>query len=289
MYVTAATLARELADASRAGAVGTGAGRYQASGVFLLDDVQALGAGAPPATGGAEARPSRAQEETLQLLVGLHDANVQIVVAGDQPPRAMTGLDDRLRSWLQMGLVAGMGAPDFEARLALVRQRVEGLRVPLSPAVLEVIARRAPGNVRELEGLVTRVVAAAELSRLPLTLEHVGPLLADVLGPAPVPSRRRATAEQVVLAVATTFGVPVDALKGRRRDKEVVVPRQVAMYLMRHETGASLAEIGAELGGRDHSTVIHGCEKVASALGGDVRLREYVAAARQLLTPEGGR
>lgn len=293
-YLTAAALAREITSATRTAGGAADPRRYRAAGILLLDDVQSLGNAspasgsvAPPAPDVAAAR--QVQDEVLQLLVTLHDANVQVVVAGDEPPRAMTGLSERLRSWLQMGLVAGIGAPDFDTRLTLVRQRAEALRVSLPPPVLEVIARRAPGNVRELEGLVTRVAAAAELSRLPLTIEHVGGLLAEVLGPAPVPSRRRATAEQVVLAVAATFGVPVAAVKGRRRDKEVVVPRQVAMYLMRHETGASLAEIGAELGGRDHSTVIHGCEKVAAALARDARLGEYVAAARQLLTPEAAR
>lgn len=293
-YLTAAALAREITSETRAAGGAADARRYRAAGILLLDDVQSLGNASPSAGSVAPAAPDaiaarQVQEEMLQLLVTLHDANVQVVVAGDEPPRAMTGLSERLRSWLQMGLVAGIGAPDFDTRLTLVRQRAEALRVLLPPPVLEVIARRAPGNVRELEGLVTRVAAAAELSRLPLTIEHVGALLAEVLGPAPVPSRRRATAEQVVLAVAATFGVPVAAVKGRRRDKEVVVPRQVAMYLMRHETGASLAEIGAELGGRDHSTVIHGCEKVAAALARDARLGEYVAAARQLLAPDGGR
>ncbi|MDQ3702946.1 MAG: chromosomal replication initiator protein DnaA [Chloroflexota bacterium] len=293
-YLTAAALAREITSSIRAAGGVADPRRYRGAGILLLDDVQSLGnmslsAGsvAPPAPDAIAVR--QMQEEVLQLLVALHDANVQVVVAGDEPPRAMTGLSERLRSWLQMGLVAGIGAPDFDTRLILVRQRADALRVPLPPPVLEVIARRAPGNIRELDGLVTRVAAAAELSRLPLTIEHVGALLAEVLGPAPVPSRRRATAEQVVLAVAATFGVAVAAMKGRRRDKEVVVPRQVAMYLMRHETGASLAEIGAELGGRDHSTVIHGCEKVAAALARDARLGEYVAAARQLLTPQGGR
>ena len=210
-----------------------------------------------------------------------------MVVAGDRPPRELTALDGRLRAWLQMGLVAGIGAPDFETRLALVRQRAQALGATLPPAVLEVIARRAPGDARELEGLVTRVFAAGELSGLPLTPEHVSALLAGVLGPARLPARRRASAEEVLLATGATFGVPVGELKGRRRDKEVVLPRQVAMYLLRHETGASLAEIGAVLGGRDHSTVIHGCERVATALERDPRLRELVTAARQLFSAAG--
>jgi chromosomal replication initiator protein len=252
--------------------------------LLLLDDVQ-------------RAAPA-ACESLLRLLVRLDEGATQVVVAGDGPPRELTALDGRLRAWLQSGLVAGIGAPDFETRLALVRQRAEALRATharspggagagaagvFTPAVAEVIARRAPADARELEGVVTRVVAGAELSGLPLTPEHVGAFLADVLGPAPSPALRRATAEEVLLATAATFGVSVADLKGRRRDKEVVLPRQVAMYLMRHETGASLAEIGAELGGRDHSTVIHGCERVTDALERDARLRGLVAAARQLV------
>ncbi|HEX2325410.1 MAG TPA: DnaA/Hda family protein [Chloroflexota bacterium] len=256
--------------------------------LLLLDDAQGApgSTGSTGSTGPADGAPSGSPSgaSLTALLAALQEASTQVVVAGDRPPRELTALDGRLRAWLQMGLVAGIGAPDFETRLALVRQRAQALGASLPPAVLEVIARRAPADARELEGLVTRVFAAGELSGLPLTPEHVSALLAGVLGPARLPARRRASAEEVLLATGATFGVPVGELKGRRRDKEVVLPRQVAMYLLRHETGASLAEIGAVLGGRDHSTVIHGCERVATALESDPRLRELVAAARQLFS-----
>jgi chromosomal replication initiator protein len=247
----------------------TAAPDVQGAAVVLLDDVQRVDPGA--------------WEPWLRLLAGLQAASTQLVVAGDRPARELTVLDGRLRAWLQTGLVAGIGEPDFATRLALVRQRATALGAALSPAVQEVIARRAPTDVRELEAMVTRVVAGAELSGLTLTTEHVGALLADVLGPVPAPARRRVTADEVLLATAATFGVAVADLKGRRRDREVVLPRQVAMYLMRQETGASLTEVGAALGGRDHSTVIHGCERVARALQSDARLGELVSAARQLV------
>ncbi|HEX2032637.1 MAG TPA: chromosomal replication initiator protein DnaA [Chloroflexota bacterium] len=243
--------------------------RYRAVDVLLIDDVQTL--------------PGSAQGALLQLVAALHEANRQVVITGDQPPRALLSLDERLRSWLQTGLVAGIGAPDFATRLGLLQAKADGLGLVLPPAVRELLARRVQGSMRELEGAVTRIAAAAELAQLPLTVEHVSALLADVLGPAPVASRRRVSCEEVLLAVATTFGVPVEALRARRRDKGIVLPRQVAMYLMREETGASLSEIGAELGGRDHSTIVHGCARVSAALAGDQRLGDYVKAARQLL------
>jgi chromosomal replication initiator protein len=277
----APVLYRSLADPGAAVPAGKGLA------LLLLDDVQ--GAPGPVGSAGSAGHPGTADGSPsgaplTALLAALQEASTQVVVAGDRPPRELTALDGRLRAWLQMGLVAGIGAPDFETRLALVRQRAQALGATLPPAVLEVIARRAPGDARELEGLVTRVFAAGELSGLSLTPEHVSALLAGVLGPARLPARRRASAEEVLLATGATFGVPVGELKGRRRDKEVVLPRQVAMYLLRHETGASLAEIGAVLGGRDHSTVIHGCERVATALERDPRLRELVTAARQLFS-----
>jgi chromosomal replication initiator protein len=241
----------------------------QGVAVLLLDDVQRV----DPATG----------DSWLRLLATLQAASTQLVVAGDRSPRELAALDGRLRAWLQTGLVAGIGEPDFATRLALVRQRAAALGATLSPAVQEVLARRAPTDARELEAMVTRVVAGAELSGHPLTTEQVSALLVDVLGPVPAPARRRVTADEVLLATAATFGVAVADLKGRRRDREVALPRQVAMYLMRQETGASLTEIGNELGGRDHSTVIYGCERVEHALHTDARLAELVTAARQLV------
>jgi chromosomal replication initiator protein len=210
------------------------------------------------------------------------------VVAADRPPRAIAGLDERLRSVLQMGLVADVGAPEDESRLAILRAKAQARMADLPPAALEHIARRVSGSVRELEGALNRVLAAAELARAPLTLDGIAAALTGVGG-----ARVRPGPRPVIEAVAVAFGVPASALLARRRDREVVLPRQVAMYLMREETGASLAEIGAALGGRDHSTVRHGCEKIAAALATDARLREHVAATRHLLVelaaaPAGG-
>jgi len=192
-------------------------GRYAAADVLLLDDAHELAG-------------SAAQKPVLRLLETVVAGGKQVVCAADSAPRAIAGLDERLRAFFQSGLVADLTPPEDEARLAILRAKAE---------------LQGQGGTR---------------------------------GP-----RRRPTPQHVLRAVSLVFGVPVEALAAPRRDRKVVVPRQVAMYLMRDETGASLNEIGAALGGRDHSTVLHGCEKIAREVQLDGRLREHIEAAREVI------
>jgi chromosomal replication initiator protein len=202
------------------------------------------------------------------------------VIAAGSSPRTLGGLDERLRSHFQMGLIADLRPPEYDSRLAIVRARVAARGVSVPAAVLEQLARRVSGSVRELEGAVNQLLATAELSRGPLSLGGINAALAALAAPAA--ARVRPSAGHVLRAVCATFGVSADALAGKRRDREIVLPRQVAMALMRELTGASLSEIGATLGGRDHSTVLHGCEKVAALLAAGDELRTHYGAARQL-------
>lgn len=235
--------------------------------LLLLDDLQAL-AGQP-----AQAALARVVE---QLLAGER----QVVFAADRAPRALDGLDARLQRHCLSGLALEVAPPSLETRTALLRARAEARGVVVPTSVLTFLAQRTAGSTRELEQTLMQVLAAAELSGLPLTVDGAAALL----------SSRRATSgqsrpqpEQVLAAVSHAFGVAVEALQGKRREKDVVLPRQVAMYLMRQETGASLAEIGAHLGGRDHSTVLHGCAKIETLLPSDVRLQAHLATARHHL------
>lgn len=270
LYVSAHTLAGELtADPRAAQSAQAVREKYCSADVLMVDDVHLL-AGRTRAT----------DEAFLNIFNTLHCENKQVVLAAEAAPKAISGLDERLSSRLQMGLVADVGAPDLEARTAILRAKAELLGLRLAPPALELIARRIQSNVRELEGALTRIAAAAVLSHLPLTSESVNATLSVVLGDVP---RARASTDDVLVAVASSFDVAPEALKGKRRDREIVVPRQVAMYLMREETGASLAEIGAQLGGRNHSTVLHGCEKIVHELLQDERLRSQLAATRRVL------
>jgi chromosomal replication initiator protein len=270
-YVPARALLNDLAATSgRAGRAAVLAA-YASADLLLLDEAQ-------------EIAGCVVQKEVLHLVSALVEGEKQVVAAADRPPRAVAGLDERLRALLQMGLVAGLALPELESRLAILRAKAEARGVSLPAAALEHVARRVSGSVRELESALDRVLAAAGLARASLAPDG----LAALAGVAVASPRPRPTAQQVQQAVALAFGVPAEALLAKRRDREVALARQAAMYLLREETGASLAEIGAALGGRDHTTVLHGCEKIAAALPHDARLREHVAAARHLLAGVAG-
>ena len=199
-------------------------------------------------------------------------------MSSDRPPKAMVTLEERLRSRFDWGLTVDIQPPDIETRIAILRSKAEraGKRVPGD--ILETIARLVQSNIRELEGALTRVLAFSELSGLPLTIQIVQSALADLL-----PQRKEINSDQVVSVVAKTYGLTPERLKGRDRSQDVALPRQVAMYLMREEANISLLQIGVALGGRDHTTVLYACEKVADMLERDDRLRRQLITIREQL------
>jgi chromosomal replication initiator protein len=266
-YFSAHTLLPSGQDPQKATKGVESVAKYANVDILLLDDVQLL-AGRP------------VLEDLLHLLRIVEAEDKQVVFAVDRPVREIQGLDDRLRSRLQTGLMAHLSPPGWESRLAILRAKAEARGATLPAPVLEHIAHRVTGGVRELESALLRVVAAAELGRGPLTIDGVTATLASV--PAGRP-RVRPTLEHVLHAVAAAFGTQTSELVGKRRDKETALARQVAMYLMREETSVSLSEIGDFLGGRDHSTVSHGYEKISHSLRRDERLLAHVEAARHLI------
>jgi chromosomal replication initiator protein len=243
--------------------------RYRAADVLLIDDIQFI------------AGKESTQEEFFHTFNALHEASRQIVLCSDRPPKSIATLEERLRSRFEWGLIADVQAPEYEHRVAILREkaREQGLR-DVPPDVLEYIARAAQGSIRELEGALNRVLAMADVWGRALNSDLARAALSDLAAPA---ERRYITAAAVLEAVARHFAVDLRALKGKQRDKEIVVPRQVAMYLMRKETEASLVEIGRELGGRDHSTVLHGCERVEQEMEVDSRLRGEIAEITQTI------
>ncbi|MBI3970415.1 MAG: ATP-binding protein [Chloroflexi bacterium] len=294
-YVTGQAFVEECARAAQSGQLTAFRSLYGAIDVLLLDDVHALAA--PPAAvdpngsggqSGSDGAPdcAAAQAELDRAFNVLYDANKQIVLAGQMAPASLIGFDERLRSRFQMGLVAGVGLPDAELRLAILRKKAEANRIAVPVSALTVIARQVEGNVRQLEGALTRAAAAA-LTHLPLTPELVAASLSGVLHRATRSPRQRVTPAQLIGAVAHYFGLPLDVIVGKRRDSRTALARQVAMYLLREQTIASLAEIGAHLGGRDHSTVLHGCEKIATLLKHDERVQRDLTAIRHLLLDAG--
>jgi chromosomal replication initiator protein len=245
--------------------------RYRRIDVLLIDDIQFI------------AERERTQEEFFHTFNTIHEAGKQIVLSSDRPPKAITTLEERLRSRFEWGLIADLTPPDLETRIAILRSKAED-QLNLIPAeVIEFIARKVVSNVRELEGALNRVVAYASMSGMPINNELASAVLSNVMYN---PKKRSITPQRIVRAVADYYGVNLDQLRSSKRDKAIVVPRQIAMYLIREETDISLLRIGAELGGRDHSTVLHAYDKIARELAENDEMRREVSAVREMIYSE---
>jgi chromosomal replication initiator protein len=242
--------------------------RYRNIDVLLIDDIQFI------------AGKEGTQEEFFHTFNTLHSAAKHIVISSDKPPKAILTLEERLRSRFEWGLIADVQPPDLETRTAILRAKGEQMNVGIPDEVIDFLAHKVQSNIRELEGSLNRVAAFAELHGVPITVEVATASLADLLGSA---RRRRITPDQVILAVSEHFGVDMRIIQGRGRSRNIVVPRQVAMYLLREETECSLVDIGKLLGGRDHTTVMYGCDKIAEEINADNRLRNEVLSIRERL------
>ncbi|RPI88582.1 MAG: chromosomal replication initiator protein DnaA [Chloroflexi bacterium] len=266
LYVSSEEFTNDLVHAIRTQTTQAFRDKYRSIDVLLIDDIQFI------------AGKESTQEEFFHTFNTLHGQSKQIVVSSDRPPKALVTLEERLRSRFEWGLAADIQSPDYETRLAIIKAKADraGYNIPLE--IAELIARKVQSNIRELEGALTRIVAFANLSGLPLTAQLVESALADLL-----PRRKEIKPVHIVNAVADTFGVTVERLLGRDRTREIVLPRQIAMYLLREEAHCSLPQIGEALGGRDHTTIMHGCEKVTDMLERDDRLRKKVIEIRQNL------
>ncbi len=236
--------------------------KYRNVDLLLIDDIQFL------------AGKESTQEEFFYTFNALRDAHKQIVVTADKPPKDIPMLEERLTSRFNQGLITDVKQPDLETRIAILRNRCdqEGADVRLSEDVLLLIADRIRSNIRDLEGCLVRLMAVAALTGQEITLELAEEVLQHYVDPGP----DQLTPERIVALVAEHFGVKGDALFGQRRTRSVTMPRQVAMYLLRQLTELSLVDIGRMFGGRDHSTVIYACEKVASMVTADSEFAERI-------------
>ncbi|NTW97279.1 MAG: chromosomal replication initiator protein DnaA [Oscillochloris sp.] len=242
--------------------------RYRNIDVLLIDDIQFI------------AGKEGTQEEFFHTFNTLHSAAKHIVISSDKPPKAILTLEERLRSRFEWGLIADVQPPDLETRTAILRAKGEQMNAGIPDEVIDFLAHKVQSNIRELEGSLNRVAAFAELHGVPISVEVATSSLADLLGSA---RRRRITPDQIIIAVSEHFGVDMRIMQGRGRSRNIVVPRQVAMYLLREETECSLVDIGKLLGGRDHTTVMYGCDKIAEEINADNRLRNEVLTIRERL------
>ena len=268
LYITGEAFTNEFILGIQQGAADAFRSRFRKIDVLLIDDIQFI------------ADKERTQEEFFHTFNTLHSAGKQIVITSDRTPKEISLLEERLRSRFEWGLIADISSPDLETRIAILRSKAEESGVIVADDVVEQVARRVQSNVRELEGALTRLVAVGRLSGMPVTMELAARVLSEAVYPNP---KRILEPEQVVAVVAEHFGLTVEQLRGPKRDREIVVPRQIAAYLSREETDASLVRIGGALGGRDHSTIIHGCAKIEREMSYDAELRREVALLRETL------
>ncbi|MDP9055308.1 MAG: chromosomal replication initiator protein DnaA [Acidobacteriota bacterium] len=234
--------------------------RYRTADVLLIDDIHGLGS------------KERTQEEFFHTFNELHDAQKQIVISSDCPPRDITGLVERLRSRFEWGLMADIQPPDLETKMAILEKKADLVGVRLPPEVCTYIANKTKSNVRELEGALVKLTAYSSLTANPITIGMAQQVLKDQL----LKQERRITIDSIQRAVAEKFGVKPAALKEKSNRKEIVLPRQAAMYLVKELTSASLPEIGRAFGGKHHTTVIHSINKIDAQRANDPDLNKMI-------------
>jgi len=271
LYVTSEKFTNEIINAIRFQKTEEFRAKYRQIDVLLVDDIQFI------------AGKESTEEEFFHTFNTLHSANKQIVVTSDRPPKAIHSLQDRLRSRFEWGLLADIQPPEYEHRLAILRSKAESLRFAIPASVIEYIARPECSSVRELEGALNRVVAYATLHDEALTVSLAAQALEHIYSEAHSKPTSTLTVTEVLEGVCAYYNVTTERMRGKQREREIAWPRQVAMYLMRQETSASLLQIGTELGGRDHTTIMHGWEKVQSEITNNDRVRREVAAVLETL------
>ena len=266
LYVSSEEFTNDLVNAIRTKATAAFREKYRQVDVLLIDDIQFIS--------GKEST----QEEFFHTFNTLHGQDKQIVMTSDRAPKAMSTLEERLRSRFEWGLTVDIQPPDFETRLAILRTKAEKANREVPTEIMEMIAREVQANIRELEGAWNRVLAYADLSGEKLTLQLANNAMVDIL-----PQRGTLASNDVIGTVSKYFGISTERILSKDRSKDVALPRQVAMYLMRELGGISLPKIGEELGGRDHTTVMYACDKVADLIEADDRVLRQVLQLREQL------
>jgi chromosomal replication initiator protein len=268
IYVTAEQFTNDFILGIREKSTENFRNKYRTADVLLIDDIQFI------------AGKEQTQEGLFHTFNDLHTANHQIILSSDRPPKALALLEERLRSRFEWGLIVDVQPPDFETRVAILQARAEELKSAIALDVIHLIARRVRNNIRELEGALNRVLAYAKLNNATITPELAGESLTEI---AVSESRRTLTAELITNTTADYFGLAPELLLGKRRDKTIAFARQVAMYLLREEMDFSWTDIGRVLGGRDHSTVLHGYDKIAGEIEASSALRRDILEIREII------
>ena len=235
--------------------------KYRNVDVLLVDDIQFI------------AGKEGTQEEFFHTFNALHEANKQIIISSDRPPKEIPTLEDRLRSRFEWGLIADIQAPDLETRIAILRKKANIENIEVSDEVMQYIATMIQSNIRELEGALIRVVAYSSLTNKEITVELAEEALKDIISNN---QPRQITVDLIKEEVSNNFNIKMEDFNSKKRTRAIAYPRQIAMYLTRELTDLSLPKIGDEFGGRDHTTVIHACDKISTEISQDNEIKEKI-------------
>lgn len=240
---------------------------YRKNDLLIIDDVQFL------------AGKDKTQEEFFHTFNSLYEKNKQIIISSDRPPKAIPTLEDRLRSRFEGGMIADIGFPDYETRLAILKNKVEKKQTSLPDDILEYIANNFQKNVRELEGALNKVIIHINLSKKTIILDDIKKILSPTIS-AP---KKNINIKQIIQAVAQYYGIQEKQLLIKTRKQEIVKPRQIIMYLLREEFKFSYPSIGSKIGGRDHTTVMHACEKISENIKKDDGLLDEINMIKKII------
>ena len=273
LYVTSEEFTNEVIESIRSGNAASMTKlreKYRTVDVLMVDDVQFI------------IGKESTQEEFFHTFNVLHSARKQIILSSDKPPKEMETLEERFRSRFEWGLIADIQQPDYETRMAILRKNAESYDKQIDEDIIKYIATNIKSNIRELEGAFNKIIAFAKLNKVDLTLALAEEALKDVIYPN---KPKEITPSLIINVVAEHFGVKVEDITSKRRNSEFVQPRQVVMYLCRELTDTSFADIGKMLGKKDHTTIIHGVNKIASEINSNEELRNKIDIIKKKIIP----
>ena len=274
LYVTSEEFLNEVIESLRstnnATAMTKFRNKYRAVDVLMIDDIQFI------------IGKEQTQDEFFHTFNSLHDAGKQIIITSDRPPKEMKTLEDRIRSRFEWGLMADIGYPDYETRMAIIRNKVDTEHINLSTEILQYIGENIKSNIREIEGALNKLSALARLENKEITIDVAVEELQNIISPD---KPKEITPQLIVEVVAEHYQISMDQMTGKNRSNAIAKPRQIAMYLCKQMTDYPLDAIGALLGGRDHSTIIHGANKIADEIAKDSVLQAQIDTITKKINP----
>ncbi len=273
IYVTSEEFTNEVIESIRSGntsAMNKLREKYRTIDVLMIDDVQFI------------IGKESTQEEFFHTFNALHSAGKQIILTSDKPPKDMETLEERIRSRFEWGLMADIGIPDYETRMAILRQKSEIDEIQLDDSILDYIASNIKSNIRELEGALNKLLAYSKLEKKEITMDIAVRELQNIITPD---KPREITVQLIIEVISEHFNISVDQLMSNRRSSEIAWPRQIAMFLCKNMTDASLDTIGKALGGRDHSTIIHGVKRISQEYENNPSTRNVIDTVKKKINP----